>query len=151
MDEDAPVKFANVFEFAGRLIVRGLGSAVCRGRRGLRNLPYSSARTQPAILRGPAFQKQQPMDDSKRAASLPGRYRIAFGNPLHADDEIRVTAIQQIDPFMAVGDQHAQLVLIGITFVRDQVINRVSTVRTRRSNAIRRLRDDVGVTGSRSG
>jgi hypothetical protein len=65
------------------------------------------------------------MDDSQRPASLPGRDRIAFGDPLHADDEIRVTPIQQIDPVVTVGDQSAQLVLIGVTFLCNQVIDQL--------------------------
>ena len=49
------------------------------------------------------------MDDIQCPAPLPRRHRVAFDDPLHADDEIRVATIQQIDPLMTVRDQPAQL------------------------------------------
>jgi hypothetical protein len=68
------------------------------------------------------------MDDIQCPASLPRRHRVAFDDPLHADDEIRVATIQQIDPLMTVRDQPAQLLVLGITFARDEMVG--STVPT---------------------
>jgi hypothetical protein len=65
------------------------------------------------------------MDDIQCPASLPRRHRVAFDDPLHADDEIRVATIQQIDPLMTVRDQPAQLLVLGITFARDEMVDRI--------------------------
>ena len=65
------------------------------------------------------------MDDIQCPASLPRRHRVAFDDPLHADDEIRVATIQQIDPLMTVRDQPAQLLLLGITFARDEMVDQL--------------------------
>jgi hypothetical protein len=60
------------------------------------------------------------MDDIQRAASLLGRHCIALDDPLHADDEIRVATIQQIDPFVTLGDQSARATRADRRHVRPQ-------------------------------
>jgi hypothetical protein len=67
------------------------------------------------------------MDDIQRPASVPGRHRITFDDPLHAQNEVRIRAIQQSEPFMAVGDQTVQLVLIGVTLARDEMVDQLPT------------------------
>jgi hypothetical protein len=78
---------------------------------------------QSAILPALALQKQQPMDDIQRPASVPGFHCMGLPIPLHAQDEVRIGAIQQIEPFMAVGNQTVQIVLIGVALARDEMVD----------------------------
>ena len=65
------------------------------------------------------------MDDIQRPPSLPGRHRIALDDLLHAQDQVRIGAVQQSEPFMTVGVPAAELVLIGITLGRDQMVDQL--------------------------
>src|SRR6476646_2275754 len=65
------------------------------------------------------------MDDTQCPASLPGRHRIALDDPLHAQDEARIVVVQQSEPFMTVGDQTAELVLVGVTLACDEMVDQL--------------------------
>jgi hypothetical protein len=65
------------------------------------------------------------MDYVQHPAWLPGRRRKPFHGSLHAENEVGMGTVQQSEPFMAVGDQTAQLVLIGVTLARDEMVDQL--------------------------